>query len=193
MSVAGRSPHRLPVTGGLALHSPLAGSCRSFEGKVRRQSKTRLACSRRHWKSAPRCLRHVCRRCSPTAGLGYRRASGHASTCAQWQQRVALDSPHARRPPQAVGKALRLWEAEGKGREGAVLVESKCSTYEMGFDKARAAFRDTLGRLGRETLDVYVIHWPAVAKKPHSSEVPEGRTLCRGRCRCGGVLSEYRP
>eukprot|EP00913_Durusdinium_trenchii_P028819 g27024.t1 len=62
----------------------------------------------------------------------------------------------------AVGRAL-------EGKNEGVFVTSKCSPYEMGFDKAQEACRKSLERLGRNKLDLYLIHWPGVPKKPHTS------------------------
>uniref|UniRef100_A0A7S4V201 NADP-dependent oxidoreductase domain-containing protein n=2 Tax=Alexandrium monilatum TaxID=311494 RepID=A0A7S4V201_9DINO len=39
----------------------------------------------------------------------------------------------------------------------------------MGFDEAIAACEASLQRLGRKVLDVYLIHWPAIAKRKHAS------------------------
>eukprot|EP00931_Biecheleriopsis_adriatica_P056578 TRINITY_DN33529_c0_g1_i1.p1 TRINITY_DN33529_c0_g1~~TRINITY_DN33529_c0_g1_i1.p1 ORF type:complete len:927 (+),score=197.65 TRINITY_DN33529_c0_g1_i1:118-2898(+) len=51
-----------------------------------------------------------------------------------------------------------------------IFVTSKCSPYEMGFEKAQQACKNSLARLGRTHLDLYLIHWPAIPKKPHGSE-----------------------
>eukprot|EP00435_Cladocopium_sp_Y103_P032877 s2677_g8.t1 len=63
----------------------------------------------------------------------------------------------------AVGRALQTWTGEG------VFVTSKCSPYEMGYEKAQEACRNSLQRLGLRQLDLYLIHWPALPKKPHTS------------------------
>ncbi|CAE7304401.1 unnamed protein product [Symbiodinium natans] len=68
----------------------------------------------------------------------------------------------------AVGQALQNWP-----EDSGVFVTSKCSPYEMGYEKAQEACRKSLERLGRKCLDLYLIHWPALPKKPHSS--PEHR------------------
>lgn len=80
-----------------------------------------------------------------------------------------IDTASIYKNEEAVGAAIRRWEAEDQTRQGSALIMSKCSTYEMGFEKAQRACEESLQRLGREAVDVYVIHWPAVAKKAHSS------------------------
>ncbi|CAJ1362139.1 unnamed protein product, partial [Effrenium voratum] len=65
----------------------------------------------------------------------------------------------------ALGRALQRAEKGGED----VFVTSKCSPYEMGFDQAMDACRQSLQRLGRKALDLYLIHWPALPKKPHGS------------------------
>lgn len=64
----------------------------------------------------------------------------------------------------AVGRALQTF-----GGEGAIFVTSKVSPYEMGYEKTLEACRNSLERLGRKHLDLYLIHWPALPKKPHGS------------------------
>eukprot|EP00439_Symbiodinium_sp_Y106_P058469 s1885_g8.t1 len=79
-----------------------------------------------------------------------------------------IDTASIYKNETAVGQALRDWP----GSSG-VFVCSKCSPYEMGYQRARDACLKSLERLGRDCLDLYLIHWPALPKKPHSS--PEHR------------------
>ncbi|CAE7718890.1 unnamed protein product [Symbiodinium sp. CCMP2592] len=79
-----------------------------------------------------------------------------------------IDTASIYKNETAVGQALRDWPG-GSG----VFVCSKCSPYEMGYQRARDACYKSLERLGRDCLDLYLIHWPALPKKPHSS--PEHR------------------
>lgn len=80
-----------------------------------------------------------------------------------------IDTASIYKNEEAVGAAVARWEAEEESHRGAVLIGSKCSTYEMGFEQALTACEATLARLGRDSLDLYLIHWPALAKKRHSS------------------------
>lgn len=81
---------------------------------------------------------------------------------------LLIDTASIYKNEEAVGVAVNLWETEHQAH-GSIRLASKCSTYEMGFDKARLAFEASLQRLGRDSLDVYLIHWPGVAKKKHES------------------------
>lgn len=69
-----------------------------------------------------------------------------------------------------LGAALRKWEEASLASKLHPLVTSKCPPSEMGFEKAQHACRASLERLNRTTLDLYLIHWPAVPKKPHASD-----------------------
>jgi diketogulonate reductase-like aldo/keto reductase len=55
-----------------------------------------------------------------------------------------------------VGAGLR---ASGLPRE-EVFVTSKLRNGDQGYDATLRAYDDTLGRLGIEALDLYLIHWP---------------------------------
>ena len=52
---------------------------------------------------------------------------------------------------------------------GEIFVTSKCSPYEMGYEKAQEACRKSLERLGLKSLALYLVHWPGIPKKPHAS------------------------
>eukprot|EP00928_Gymnodinium_smaydae_P033559 TRINITY_DN24006_c1_g4_i1.p1 TRINITY_DN24006_c1_g4~~TRINITY_DN24006_c1_g4_i1.p1 ORF type:complete len:1020 (-),score=170.63 TRINITY_DN24006_c1_g4_i1:214-3216(-) len=83
-----------------------------------------------------------------------------------------LDTASIYKNEAAIGAALRRC---GKAAD-KVHITTKVSPYEMGFDRALRACRESLSRLDRKCIDLYLIHWPALPKKPHSS--PEHR---RGR------------
>jgi 2,5-diketo-D-gluconate reductase A len=67
-----------------------------------------------------------------------------------------IDTAAAYRNEAQVGEAIR---ASGLARED-VFVTTKCFNTDHGFEKAKAAFRASLGRLELETVDLYLIHWP---------------------------------
>lgn len=82
-----------------------------------------------------------------------------------------IDTGSIYKNEEAVGSAIRKWAGEDAMRQKSVLVTSKCSPYEMGYERARSAFESSLQRLGTDSIDLYLIHWPAVPKKKHSSEI----------------------
>ncbi len=55
-----------------------------------------------------------------------------------------------------VGAAVR----ESKIPRGEIFVTTKLWPGEMGHEKARRAFDDSLVRLGLDYIDLYLIHWP---------------------------------
>ncbi|WP_298461060.1 aldo/keto reductase [uncultured Cellulomonas sp.] len=73
-------------------------------------------------------------------GLGYR----HIDTAAAYVNE------------QGVGAAVR---ASGLPRED-LFVTSKLRNGDQGYDSTLRAYDDTLGRLGLDALDLYLIHWP---------------------------------
>lgn len=50
--------------------------------------------------------------------------------------------------------------AEGLGGRDDIFVTTKLWRDDMGFDPALRAFEQSLGRLGRDSVDLYLIHWP---------------------------------
>lgn len=60
----------------------------------------------------------------------------------------------------SVGKGI---VASGISRD-SVFVTSKLWNTENTYDRARKAFDATMTRLGLDVLDLYLLHWPAVAK-----------------------------
>jgi 2,5-diketo-D-gluconate reductase A len=67
-----------------------------------------------------------------------------------------VDTAAAYRNEQGVGAAL---EASGLPRED-VFVTTKLWNSQQGYDSALAAFDASLGRLGLDFVDLYLIHWP---------------------------------
>jgi diketogulonate reductase-like aldo/keto reductase len=87
----------------------------------------------------------------------------------------------------AVGRALA-----SLGRRD-VYVTTKLANDDHGHDSALAAFDASIGRLGLETLDLYLIHWPSPRREKY---VETWRALIRlreeGRVRSIGV-SNFEP
>jgi diketogulonate reductase-like aldo/keto reductase len=61
---------------------------------------------------------------------------------------------------EGVGQAVR---ASGLDR-GEVFVTTKCPNDRHGYDEARAAFAESLERLGFDHVDLYLIHWPVPSR-----------------------------
>ncbi|WP_277441399.1 aldo/keto reductase [Streptomyces sp. SPB162] len=61
---------------------------------------------------------------------------------------------------EGTGKAIA---ASGVPRE-ELFVTTKLWNSEQGFDKALAAFDDSLAKLGLDYVDLYLIHWPTPAR-----------------------------
>lgn len=62
---------------------------------------------------------------------------------------------------QGVGAGIREAIREGLIRREDLFVTSKVWNPERGYEKTKAAFEKTCADLGLETLDLYLIHWPA--------------------------------
>ncbi|KDN85227.1 aldo/keto reductase [Kitasatospora cheerisanensis] len=88
-----------------------------------------------------------------------------------------------------VGKALA---ASGLPRED-VFVTTKLWNADQGYEATLRAFDASLERLGLETVDLYLIHWPAPARDLYlDSWRAIERLAADGRIRAAGV-SNFRP
>ncbi len=67
-----------------------------------------------------------------------------------------LDTAAAYRNEKGVGRAI----AESGVPRDELFVTTKLWNPDHGYDKAMRAFEDSLGRLGLDVLDLYLIHWP---------------------------------
>jgi 2,5-diketo-D-gluconate reductase A len=93
-----------------------------------------------------------------------------------------VDTAAAYRNERGVGEGLRAAGAEG------VFVTTKLWNDNQGFDETLTAFDKSLGRLGLDAIDLYLIHWPS----PHRGlYVDSWKALVRlkeeGRARSIGV------
>lgn len=70
-----------------------------------------------------------------------------------------IDTAAAYKNEESVGRAVR---DSGIPRE-EIFVTSKLWNTERGYEKTLAAFDATMSRLGLDYLDLYLIHWPAIA------------------------------
>ncbi|MBR2737245.1 MAG: aldo/keto reductase [Lachnospiraceae bacterium] len=64
----------------------------------------------------------------------------------------------------AVGDGIRAALAEGNMTREDLFVTGKVWNTERGYDTTIAAFERTAAALGLEYLDLYLIHWPAIAR-----------------------------
>jgi len=67
-----------------------------------------------------------------------------------------IDTATAYRNEAEVGQAFR---ASGLDRDD-VFVTTKCFNDSHGYEQAKQAFQDSIGRLELEFVDLYLIHWP---------------------------------
>lgn len=68
-----------------------------------------------------------------------------------------IDTAAAYGNEEAVGRAIK---ASGVPRE-EIFVTTKLATPELGFQSSQDALKASLGRLGLDYVDLYLIHWPA--------------------------------
>jgi len=67
-----------------------------------------------------------------------------------------IDTAAAYRNEKGVGRAI----AESGIPRDELFVTTKLWNPDHGYDKTHSAFEDSLGRLGLDWLDLYLIHWP---------------------------------
>jgi len=123
----------------------------------------------------------------PILGLGVWRLAPGAETIRVASDALALgyrliDTAAGYDNEHDVGVALR-----GSGiPRGEVFVTTKLLTDDHGYDSALRGFDASLGRLGLEYVDLYLIHWPRSAKRGDSWRAME-QILASGRARAIGV------
>lgn len=88
---------------------------------------------------------------------------------------------------EGVGKALRAGTVP---REG-VFITTKLWNADQGYDSTLKAFGTSLGRLGVDTVDLYLIHWPWSERMRDTWRAME-ELLASGRTRAIGVCN-FRP
>lgn len=81
-----------------------------------------------------------------------------------------------------VGEALR---ESGLPRE-EVFITTKLWNQDQGYDSALRACERSLGELGLEYVDLYLIHWPVASRRLDSWRALE-KLLADGKCRAIGV------
>jgi methylglyoxal/glyoxal reductase len=93
-----------------------------------------------------------------------------------------VDTAAAYGNERGVGEAVR----ESGLPRSAVFVTTKLWNDDQGFDAARRAFDASLQRLGFETVDLYLLHWPVPGKRLDSWRALED-LYREGRARAIGV------
>jgi diketogulonate reductase-like aldo/keto reductase len=95
-----------------------------------------------------------------------------------------IDTAKIYRNEQAVGEALKQ---SGVPRED-IFITTKLWNSDQGFDSTLKAFDDSLGKLGLEYLDLYLIHWPGEGpQKRHDSWRAMEKLQKQGRVKAIGV------
>ncbi len=89
---------------------------------------------------------------------------------------------------ESVGQGIR---ESGVPRD-EIFVTTKLATKDQGYDSAMRAFEASMKRLGLETLDQYLIHWPRNAEERGNSWRAFEELNKAGRIRSIGV-SNYMP
>lgn len=102
------------------------------------------------------------------------RAVAHAIACGYRH----IDAAAIYGNEKSVGEGIRRGlDAAGLPR-GKLFVSSKLWNTERGYDKTLRAFEKTAADLGLDTLDLYLIHWPANAR-----QFPDWRAINAGTWR----------
>jgi diketogulonate reductase-like aldo/keto reductase len=83
---------------------------------------------------------------------------------------------------RGVGEAIR---ESGLKRED-IFVTTKLWNDDQGYDRTLKAYEQSLEKLGLEYVDLYLIHWPATAKRHDSWRAME-QLLEEGRIKAAGV------
>jgi 2,5-diketo-D-gluconate reductase A len=103
-----------------------------------------------------------------------------------------IDTAAAYDNEREVGRALKNAANSDVAREDVFLV-TKLWNADQGFDRTLAAFDASMGRLGVQYLDLYLIHWPMPAKNAFVETFKAFATLRdQGRVRSIGV-SNFEP
>ena len=123
----------------------------------------------------------------PYLGLGVWQAEDGAEVqqAVKWALEAGyrhIDTASIYKNEEGVGQAIR---ESGVPRE-EVFVTSKVWNTDQGYDATLRAFDASLDRLGLETLDLYLIHWPVPGKSAHTWRALE-KLYADGRVRAIGV------
>ena len=99
----------------------------------------------------------------------------------------AIDTAAAYKNEEGVGAAIKK---SSTPRE-ELFITSKVWNDDQGYDSTLKAFEDTISKLGVDTLDLYLIHWPVEGKYKETWKAME-KLYKDGRIRAIGV-SNFHP
>ncbi|TVY03314.1 aldo/keto reductase [Cohnella terricola] len=94
----------------------------------------------------------------------------------------SIDTAAAYENEQGVGEAIRQ---SGVARE-QLFITTKLANPDQGYESALEAFESSLGKLGLDYIDLYLIHWPVEGKYKESWRALE-KLYDEGRIRAIGV------
>ncbi|MFK3959011.1 aldo/keto reductase [Guptibacillus hwajinpoensis] len=128
----------------------------------------------------------------PTLGLGVWKMENNeevknAVTAAIDAGYKAIDTAAAYKNEEGVGAAIKQ---NGIARE-ELFITSKVWNDDQGYEATIKAFEETISKLGIETLDLYLIHWPVEGKYKETWRAME-KLYKDGRIRAIGV-SNFHP
>lgn len=104
----------------------------------------------------------------------------------------SVDTAAIYKNEEGVGRALASAADRGIARDDIYLT-TKLWPADYGLDETRAAFDVSMGKLGVETLDLYLLHWPAPASDKYLDAWKAlGQLKSEGRIRSIGV-SNFTP
>lgn len=123
----------------------------------------------------------------PWFGLGVFRAGegGEVERAIKWAVQIgyrSIDTASVYGNEEGVGRGLR---ESGIPRD-EVFITTKAWNNEQGYDNTLRAFDESLGRLGMDYVDLYLVHWPVKGKSADTWRAFE-RIYREGRARAIGV------
>ncbi len=123
----------------------------------------------------------------PCFGLGvFRAGSGQATVDAvTWALERGyrhIDTARIYGNEKEVGEAIR----NSPVPRADIFVTTKLANADQGYDEALRAFDASIADLGLDAVDLYLMHWPAAAKRLDSWRAME-RIYAEGRARAIGV------
>lgn len=96
----------------------------------------------------------------------------------------AVDTASVYANETEVGAGIR---ASGIGRD-EIFVTTKVWNDQQGFDSTKRALNESLGKLGLDHVDLYLVHWPVQKQMEHTWRAME-ELLAEGKTRAIGVCN----
>ena len=128
----------------------------------------------------------------PTLGLGVWKMENNDEVKTAVQAAIdsgykAIDTAAAYKNEEGVGAAIK----ESSTAREDLFITSKVWNDDQGYESTLKAFEDTVTKLGVDTLDLYLIHWPVEGKYKETWKAME-KLYKDGRIRAIGV-SNFHP